>query len=239
MTTIIGLITKKAVFLGADTQITSGNLALPTPAQKIHVVGRGCAVAQTGALSGLQQVLKRSMRQIWIHKIMGNDMDLQITPKELAEGLSDFNFEMPLEFKDYSPAEYLLAGYEDDKPVLASISSDGGVVDAESFFASGSGGSVALGLLQSRYSADLSDEEAAVLIQEVLLRVSSLEINTGCGFGVDVYMLKPDDGSSPSVTKWKFDDAPTEPEKPVKEEEMQKLPAKNEKKGEGGTHEKL
>ena len=193
MTTILGIVTDKSVFLGSDTQITLGNLKLASVNSKIEIVGKNCAVAQTGSLAGLQQALKRTVQQLWIRKILARSGSLEVTPKELADGLSDFNFEMPLEYKDYSPAQYLLAGYEGSLSVLSSIGADGSVLDCNGYHADGSGQQLALSLLQAQYDHKMPDEKVANLLRNILNQVSRLEVHTSTEFGADIFMLKEDD----------------------------------------------
>jgi len=135
---------------------------------------------------------------------------------------------MPLEYKDYSPAQYLLAGYEGSLSVLSSIGADGSVLDCNGYHADGSGQQLALSLLQAQYDHKMPDEKVANLLRNILNQVSRLEVHTSTEFGADIFMLKEDDGINIPVTRWNFEDEPKPDAKelPVKEDDKTKEPGK-------------
>ena len=84
------------------------------------------------------------------------------------------NFQLPLEHKHYSPYEYLVCGNN----ALFSIGCEGSLIEIPNFYSCGSGGELALSLLQKGYSPTMTQQEAATLMLEVFGNVSSLDVFT-------------------------------------------------------------
>lgn len=178
MTTIAAIRTKHSVFIGADSRLSTGNLKMPTPFEKILVVNQQTCIASTGTVGLVQQLINRAIKNLKISKIEDGLENIQPNCEELAKSLSDLNFCLPLEHKQFHSAGFLIGGMIQNKPKLISVSEDGACIPNLDYWADGSGQQLALTVLQKSYNKNLQPQQAAMTVFSAIEAASQMDLYT-------------------------------------------------------------
>lgn len=214
MTTIIGIKGKSFIVLGADTQITQGNLKLPFQYSKIQRVG-SCLVGGSGTVGYLQRLLGIALRNIRINKVAVDDLNLFPDLDELAKNLADLNFSLPLEHKHFNSFDFLIGGLDEkERPALVSVGSDGSLIDIPTFSTIGSGGDYALSILSNRFTEDILMDDAIKLVFDCLAQSNKLDCFTNNQPEVVSLYLSKD---SWLIQSYKLTETPAEQPEPEKQ----------------------
>lgn len=168
MTTITAIRGKNFVVLGADSQVTSGNLKLPFPYKKILVEGNNL-IAGAGSVGNLQQLLKIALRNLRINKVATDNLSLIPTMDELCSHLADLNFSLPLEHKHFNPFSFVIAGLDDKfKPAVCCVGDDGSLIQIPNYYSIGSGSDYALSIIGKFYTPEITKADAISLTLNAL-----------------------------------------------------------------------
>ncbi|MEM4774826.1 MAG: proteasome subunit beta [Sulfolobales archaeon] len=180
-TTTVGLVTKTAAIVAADRRASSGTYIAHKAVKKIVRISEH-AVLTTAGLVADTQVLASLLRIKATEYAISNKAKIPI--KSLAAYLS-----IILNSYKYYPfiVQFILAGY-DDRPRLYNIELFGDYFE-ETYTATGSGSPVAIGILESEYRADMSEDEAVALAVKAVR--SSIRRDVFTGEAVDVAIVKP------------------------------------------------
>lgn len=186
MTTIIVVKGKDYIAMASDSQVTSGNLALPVDYNKIESVGEQVIVGGCGSVGNTQNVLKRAKVNVTFQKLEMNGGDYTpIAVCELARELADLNFTLPLQHKYYSSFGYIVAGLDNTgDPRVYAIGDDGSKIEADGWWADGSGSQLASGLLQESYNPNYTKEEAMSVLARIIAAVAKQDVFTGASIRV-------------------------------------------------------
>ena len=152
---------------------------MPFPYPKIEIVGNCLLVGGAGSVGYLQRLLALALKDIKIGKVLIENSNLDPTLKELSKTLAELNFSLPLEHKHFNAFGFLLAGLDEEgKPALLSVGDDGSLLNIPSFYSDGSGSTLALSILDQKYSSDMDLKEAVDLTFEALKGASKLDVFT-------------------------------------------------------------
>lgn len=179
-TTTVGLVTKTAAVVAADRRASSGTYVAHKAVKKIVKVADH-AVLTTAGLVADTQILASLLR------IKSAEYNLvsktKIPIKSLASYLS-----LVLNTYKYSPfiVQFILAGY-DDRPRLYNIEFFGDYFE-EQYTATGSGSPIAIGVIESEYSENLSEERAVELAVRAVR--SSIKRDVFTGEAIDVAVVR-------------------------------------------------
>jgi len=186
-TSLVGIVCKDGVVLGADRRVTAGSLVIDKSYAKIMLVNERVAVAYTGGVADAQLVNKLIAAEMRLKELKTRETP---TIKETAHFLS-----MMIYRSIRSPSMIpsivgtLITGVDDDGTVeLYSIEPAGGVYKVKEYDANFSSGMpYILGLLERQYKKDLTVKEAVELAKECLK--SSTQRDVGSGNGIDVFTI--------------------------------------------------
>jgi 20S proteasome alpha/beta subunit len=177
MTTLSALKGKGFVVIGADSQVTAGNLKYPFPYSKIQILGSNL-ISGSGSVGYLQRLLAIALRDIRINRVALDNLNLEPEFEELCKHLAELNFSLPLEHKHFNPFSFLIAGLKEGEAGLCSIGSDGSIIYIPSFFCEGSGSDFAISTLSKKYKPDISMTEAVNLCLESLSQATKHDCYT-------------------------------------------------------------
>lgn len=189
-TSLVGLVCKDGVVLGADRRVTAGTLLMNKDYIKIMKVNDYLAVCYTGGVSDAQLV----------HKVIGAELRLKElktksrpTIKEAAHLLAMMiyrNIRTPSMIPHIVGT--LIAGVDEDgKASLFTIEPAGGAYEVKDYDANFSSGMpYILGLLERTYKKDITVKEAIELAKECIK--SSTQRDVGSGNGIDVFTITKD-----------------------------------------------
>jgi proteasome beta subunit len=186
-TSLVGIVCKDGVVLGADRRTTAGTLVVNKSKQKIRKVTDYIIAAYTGSVSDLELSNKVLSAELRLKELKTKTRP---TIKEAAHllALATYrNIRTPSMVP--SLVGTLIGGVDEDgKASLFTIEPAGSVMDVEDYDANFSSGMpYILGLLERQYKSDISVKEGVELAKECLK--SSTQRDVGSGNGIDVYTI--------------------------------------------------
>jgi proteasome beta subunit len=189
-TSLIGIVCKDGVIMGADRRVTAGTLVMNKDCIKILKVNPFIAVAYTGGVADAQLTNKILSAEIRLQELKTRT---RVTVKEVANLLSMLtyrNIRTPSMIMNIVGT--LIAGVnEDGATELYTIEPAGGVYKVSDYDANFSSGMpFILGLLERQYKKDMAVKECIELAKECLK--SSTQRDVGSGNGIDVFSVTKD-----------------------------------------------
>lgn len=189
-TSLVGIVCKDGVILGADRRSTAGNIVMNKNSQKIHKVNDYLAASYTGSVSDILLTNKIIAAELRLKELKTKS---QPTVKESANLLGMMvyrNIRSPSMVP--SVVGTLIAGVDvDGNASLFTIEPAGSVVQVQDFDANFSSGMpYIMGFLEREWKPDLTVEQGVELAIEALK--SSTQRDTGSGNGIDVFTITKD-----------------------------------------------
>jgi proteasome beta subunit len=186
-TSIVGIVCKDGVVIGADRRGTAGTIVMGKKHQKIQKVNDYILAAYTGGVADLQLAHKILAAELRLKELRSK---FRPTVKEAASllAISTYrNIRTPTMIPNIVGS--LIAGIDEDgKASLFTIEPAGGVEKVEDYDANFSSGMpYILGLLERTYKKDLSVKEGIELAKECIK--SSTQRDIGSGNGIDVFTI--------------------------------------------------
>lgn len=186
-TSIVGIVCKDGVVMGADRRGTAGSIIMGKNHQKIRKVNDFVAAAYTGGVADLQLAHKVLAAELRLKELKTKSRS---TVKEAAHLLSMMtyrNIRSPTMIPNIVGT--LIAGVDENgKASLFSIEPAGGVEEIEDYDANFSSGMpYILGFLERQFKKDLSVKEGIELAKECIK--ASTQRDSGSGNGIDVFTL--------------------------------------------------
>jgi len=177
MTTICLMKTDKAIYLASDSQVTSGNIKLPDNYEKVEIFGE-TLIASCGSVGLCQKLSTRAYTNLKQNFAEAENFDKEPDVKDFAKALSDLNFYLPLEFKTFQSAGFLMGGLSNDELTGFMVGDDGSKIPIDTFATEGSGSQVALGVLTESYDKKIDVDAGAELIAGVINSAQKSDVYT-------------------------------------------------------------
>lgn len=189
-TSLVGIVCKDGIVLGADRRVTAGTLVMDKAYAKIMNVNDRVLVAYTGGVADAQLINKLIAAEMRLKQLKTRDTP---TIKETAHLLSMMvyrNIRTPSMIP--SIVGTLIGGVDESGEVeLYTIEPAGGVYKVKEYDANFSSGMpYILGLLERQYHKEITVKEAIELAKECLK--SSTQRDVGSGNGIDVFTITKD-----------------------------------------------
>ncbi len=172
-TTTVGIKTKNAVVLGADSRATMGYFIANKNMDKIQALNDRIAITMAGSVGDAQKLVRWMKSEISSYELeTQSEMKTKYAASLLANVLSAYKY-MPFW------VQILLGGVDKGKdPHLFSIDMVGGVTEEE-YIATGSGTTLALGAIESHYSKGMSNDDAIELAALAVLTATKRDVASG------------------------------------------------------------
>jgi len=184
-TTTVAVVCNDCVVMAADRRITAGNMIVGKDFKKIWPVADNMVLTVSGVVSDVQLISKYLRSEMKLKRIRtGRDATL----KEAANLLAGWSYNLLR--GSYAIGHYLLGGVDKNGKVKGSIydiSPDGALKEYTDYTASGSGSVFSLGVLESQYKKNMSEEEGIKLVTKALN--ASLQRDSASGNGFDVFVI--------------------------------------------------
>lgn len=187
-TTIIGIVCKDGIVMGADRQTSAGNIVMSKNTQKAVKINDYLVTAGAGVASDIEMQKKVIAAELRLKQLKSKKRP---TVKEAANLIGIVSYRNIRQMSMIpSIVGTLVAGFnEDGTTELYTIEPAGTAMKVEDFDANfGSGMPYVLGLLERQYKKDLTIEEGIKLIIEALK--SSTQRDMGSGYGIDVFTIQ-------------------------------------------------
>ncbi len=189
-TSLVGIVCKDGVVLGADRRATAGTIVMNKDAKKIHKINDYIAASFTGGVADLQLTSKILAAELRLKELRTKTRPRIKEAAHLLAMLVYRNIRTPTMIPNIVGT--LIAGVDEDgKCSLYTIEPAGGVEEVKEYDANFSSGMpYILGLLERLYKKDLSVSEGIELAKECIK--SSTQRDTGSGNGIDVFSITKD-----------------------------------------------
>jgi len=187
-TTIVGVVGKDCVILGADKRVTlAGRLVVDKRFNKILQVNENIIVAMAGTVSDAQLLTKYLRANLKLNELRRNKKN---DIKESVNFLANILYSAARQF---IPAivGFLVAGRDEKGVHLYEVGIDGSIIEYEDYIADGSGMMYATGTFEANYKKNMTSQESVKLAVQAVN--SAMQRDTGSGNGVEVYQVTKDE----------------------------------------------
>ncbi len=186
-TSLVGIICKDGVILGADRRGTAGSIVVEKATQKINRVNKYILAAYTGSVADLQLTNKVIAAELRLRELKTKSRP---TVKEAAHFLAMMTYKN-IRTPSMIPAMVgtLIAGLDESGSAsLFTIEPAGSVREVEDYDANFSSGMpYIMGLLERQWNKDVTVKEGIELAKEALKY--SIQRDVGSGNGIDVFSI--------------------------------------------------
>jgi len=178
-TTIVGIIFKDGVILGADTRATEGSTVADKNCEKIHYIASNiyCCGAGTAADTEFSTALISS--QLELHKLSTGREPRVITAKTMLQ-------QMLFRYQGHVSAALILGGVDISGSSLYTIYPHGST-DSLPYVTMGSGSLAAMAVFESGYKREMTKEEGMKLVRDAI--TAGIFNDLGSGSNVDITVL--------------------------------------------------
>lgn len=178
-TTTVGIVCKDGVVLAADRRATAGYQIVNSKTVKIEKIADNMALTMAGTVSDAQLLIKLIKAETRIKDLKTNRKSLVKETANLLGSMVYNNIRTPSMIPGV--AHFILGGSDITGNYLYDIFPDGSVTLCDDFISSGSGSVYAYGVLDSRYSPDLSLDDGVNLALEAVNAALQRDIASGNG----------------------------------------------------------
>jgi proteasome beta subunit len=186
-TSIVGLVCKDGIVLGADRRATAGSIIMSKNEKKLVTVNEYIAVAGTGVASDIDLNRKVVSAELKLLELKTKSRPSVKEAANLIGMMAYKNIRTPSMIM--SIVGMLVGGVnEDGTTELYTIEPAGGVYEVKEYDANFSSGMpYILGLLERQYRKDISVKEGIELAKECIK--ASTQRDVGSGNGIDVFAI--------------------------------------------------
>ncbi len=192
-TTTVGLVCREGVVLATEKRATMGSFIASRTAKKIYQIADRIAMTTAGSV-GDAQFLARLIR------VEANLYEIRRERKPSVRAIATLTSNLLNSYRFYPYiVQLLIGGIDDEGAKIFSIDPIGGAIEERDIVATGSGSLTAYGVLEDRYSPELSVGQAVELAVRAIF--SAMKRDSASGDGIDVvritekeyYQLKPEE----------------------------------------------
>jgi len=180
-TTIVAIKFKNGVLIASDRQTTAGMMVYHKETQKLHQITDNILMGAAGLVGDIQALVKILQANLKLKYLRSKN---QPTAEEAASFLSTL-----MNYYKWFPffSEVIVVGKDNDDYNIYSIDEAGGLEKFDNFTSMGSGMVFALGVLETEYKENMSEEEAKELAKRAIL--AAIKRDLGTGYGIEIWTL--------------------------------------------------
>jgi proteasome beta subunit len=183
-TTTVGLICDGGVVLASEKRATMGSFIASKAAKKIYQVDDRLGITTAGIVGDAQTLIRMTSVEMKLYKIRRGE---PMTVKAMATLLSNV-----LNSQRFYPyiVQLLLGGMDRNGAHIFSIDPFGGNTEEKEVASTGSGSPIAYGVLEDRYTRDMSLEDGTELAIKALY--SAIRRDSASGGEMEVVVITKD-----------------------------------------------
>ncbi len=180
-TTTVGLVCKDGVVLATEKRATMGNYIASKRAKKIYQIADRVAMTTAGSVGDAQFLARLVTVETNLYEIRKEE---KATVRAIATMLSNM-----LNSVRYFPyfVQLLIGGVDCREAGIYSIDPIGGAIEEKEVVATGSGSMTAYGVLEDRYSPEITADEGVKLAVRAIS--SAMKRDSASGDGIDVVKI--------------------------------------------------
>ncbi|RLE47352.1 MAG: proteasome endopeptidase complex, archaeal, beta subunit [Candidatus Methanomethylicota archaeon] len=183
-TTTVGLVCRDGVVLATEKRATMGNLIASRTAKKIFQIADRVAMTTAGSV-GDAQFLARLI------KVEANLYEIRRERKLTVRAIATLTSNLLNSYRSFPYLVQLLIGGLDERGgSIYSIDPIGGAIEEKEVVATGSGSFTAYGVLEDRFTPELTVDEAVELAVRAIY--SAMKRDSASGDGIDVVKITKD-----------------------------------------------
>ncbi len=175
-TTTVGIVCKDGVILASDRRATMGYYIASKDIDKIYPISDTIAMTIAGSVGDAQTLIRWMKAELKMYELRNNK-------KPTVEAAATLLANILTQYKFYPFFVQLLVGGIDEHPRLFSVDMLGGVTE-EKVSATGSGSTIAIGILDSLYSEGKPVEENLKMAAKAVS--AAMKRDAGSGERVDI-----------------------------------------------------
>ncbi|CAH1388686.1 unnamed protein product [Nezara viridula] len=179
-TTIVGIVYRDGVILGADTRATEGSTVADKNCSKIHFLADNIYCCGAGTAADTEMTTMTIMSQLELHRLNTGRPVRVSTAKQLLKQLL-------FRYQGHIGAALVVGGVDVTGPLLYSIHPHGSS-ECLPFTTMGSGSLAAMTVLESSWKPDLTEEEGKVIVRNAI--AAGIFNDLGSGSNVDVCIIR-------------------------------------------------
>ncbi len=181
--TVIGVRVKDGVVLGSEKRLSYNGYILSKQTKKVFPVTKHIGIGFAGLVGDSQFILK-------LLRYEARNYELQIHREIRVRGLAKVLSLILYSYKLMPLITEIVVGGVDEKgPQLYVLDPVGSLIE-DKYAALGTGGSVAIGVIEPRYREEMSIEEAKQLVVDALRE--AIERDAVSGDGIDLLIITRD-----------------------------------------------
>jgi len=183
-TTIVGVIYKDGVVLGADTRATEGPIVCDKNCEKIHNISKFIWCCGAGTSADTENVTGLIKSQLELHRLAtGTEPRVTTAMTRLKQHL--------FKYQGHVSAALVLGGVDSTGAHLYTVYPHGST-DRLPYATMGSGSLAAMAVFESQYKDDLDEKEAVSLVNEAIQ--AGIFNDLGSGSNVDICVISKSSG---------------------------------------------
>jgi len=159
-TTIVAVVTKDAVIMGADSRATSGNIISDKHCKKVHFLTESIRACGAGTAADLGQVSRMLSSNLRLQELNTGRKARVVTAVKMAK-------QHLFQYQGYISAYLLIGGVDSTGPHLYDVSANGTDIHLP-FACDGSGSYCAIAVMERDYKLGMSIEEGKDLVRRSL-----------------------------------------------------------------------
>ena len=177
--TAVGISYDSGVVLAAEKRVSFGNFVVNKNTKKTFSVTNQVGAACAGMIADMQVLVRQVGALAKIRKL---ETRRNVAPNSIAKLMSVIMFER----RFFPLLTQVIVGGIDTKPEIYTLDPLGSVLPDE-YAAVGTGAEMALGIIDSEYKSDMSEEKAKELAVKAIR--SSIQRDSSSGDGVDLLWI--------------------------------------------------
>lgn len=195
-TTTLGIVCDGGIVLAADKRASAGYMVASKDMNKIYNISDEMAITMAGLVSDAQLITKLIKAELRLKKMRTGR---SATTKESANLLGNILYQN-IRKMSMVPGivAFLLGGHDDNGNHLYELGIDGSITHVNDFCSTGSGSTLAYGVLESTYKKGLTLKEGIDLAIKAISTAISRDMPTGDGMDIFTITSK---GANQVMTK--------------------------------------
>ncbi|KAI8993581.1 proteasome subunit beta type-7 [Pilobolus umbonatus] len=181
-TTIVGVVYKDGICLGADTRATEGPIVADKNCEKIHYIAPNIYCCGAGTAADTEFTTNLISSQMELHRLATGRKSRVVTAMTLLK-------QMLFKYQGHIGAALVLGGFDVSGPHLYTVYPHGST-DKLPFVTMGSGSLAAMSVFESRWKSNMTREEAIELVKDAI--EAGIFNDLGSGSNVDVCVITKD-----------------------------------------------
>lgn len=177
--TAVGIKIDEGVVIGAEKRVSYGGFVLSKVGKKVFIISDRMAMAAAGLFGDMQTISRIITAEVmYKERLTSRKMSVRATAKLLSAILYSYKF-MPF------ISEVIFAGYDTEGYHLFVLDPVGSLIE-DDYAAIGSGGTIAIGIIESSYRKNMPIKEAEELCIKSIKAAASRDAVSGDGIDIAV-----------------------------------------------------